>query len=108
LTISSVTRILVISPLDRAHAVGIAFRPSFLEEHLHQRDADHQDVGDLLADGEPGVDPVQRDDVEEEAAHERPDCDLALVLIVVELEPVEVGRGGCGFGLGHFSARVSA
>src|SRR5262245_3943142 len=66
--------------------------------HLEQHDADEREIDRLLADGEPGVDAAEREDVEEEAGDEERDREAPLVARGVELDPLErAGRRALRF-----------
>src|SRR5262245_29553441 len=62
--------------------------------HLEQHDADEREIDRLLADGQPGVDAAEREDVEEEAGDEEHNREAPLVARGVELDPLE-GAGRC-------------
>jgi len=53
-----------------------------------------REIDGLLADGQPGVDAPEREDVEQEPGDEEPDREAALVSSRIELDPLEgAGRG---------------
>ena len=62
------------------------------EEHLRQHGRDDREVDGLLRDHVPGVDPADRDRVEDEAAGEKERRDAALVPRVIEPEALDCAQ----------------
>jgi hypothetical protein len=64
-----------------------ALTPIFLSKLVDEDRGDDREVGGLLGDGEPRVDPPERDDVEKEARNEERGREAALVAGVEVAEP---------------------
>lgn len=73
---------------------------------MHQDRRDDEEINRLLADGEPGVDAPEREDVEEKAGDEERYGEAALVARRVELDPLQ-GAGGSARRVPGYDARRS-